>query len=150
MYTALYSLCVAYIHQSARSETCTIRFTTKWTSQYKRPQYTTEIQLNIHCSVFTVVFIRIPSVVHRRCTPITCTLSLSTQSSGQGGHPLLLSQCAPSTGATPVFSALPPLHFTDSLQTSRLLKEDMQDGVTICLCEGKHSLCLVGCCSRLA
>ena len=39
------------IRQVAGSQTCHVRFTTKWTPQYKGPLYTTEIRFNI-CSPF--------------------------------------------------------------------------------------------------
>ena len=57
------------------------------------------------------------------------TFPLNT-SLDQGRHPLVFSQRAPATGATPVFGAPPPLRFTDQLQTGRLQKEDMHDGAT--------------------
>ena len=62
------------------------------------------------------------------------TLSLSTRASGQGRLPLLLSQRALGVGATLVFGAAPPLHYKDPLRASQLLKEDMHNGITMCLC----------------
>ena len=71
-------------------------------------------------TVFVAVFIRITTCdilqVH---TGYVHTFHLNTNS-GEGRHPLMISQRAPGMGKTPVFGALPPLHFTDQLQTGRL------------------------------
>ena len=71
-------------------------------------------------NVFAVVFVRIMTCnilqVH---TSHANTFPLNTISH-HGRHPLMFSQYALGTGATPVFGAPPPLHFTDQLQSGRL------------------------------
>ena len=80
--------------------------------------------------IYAIVFIRIIA-----CTILQVHISyvhtfhLNT-SSGQGRHPLMISQRSPGTGVTPVFGALPPLRFTDQQQTGRLRKEGIHDGAT--------------------
>ena len=46
-------------------------------------------------------------------------------------------------------AALAPFRFPGSLQTGRLLEEDMHDGVNALVLEGKHNLQLVDCGSLL-
>ena len=81
-------------------------------------------------TVFAAVLVRIITCnILKVHTGHVRTFPLNT-SSDQGRHPLVFSQRAPGTGATPVFVAPPHLRFTDQLQTGRLQKEGMQDGAT--------------------
>ena len=141
--------------QPVHYEVCATVFTTKWTPQYRRPQTKMEIRLNIRClwtcpegTVFVAVFVRITTCntleVH---TGHVHTFPLNT-SSDQGRHPLMFSQRAPGMGGTPVIDAQLTLRFTDQLQ-NRQSPERRHARRSDCafVMEGKHNLCLVGCCS---
>ena len=109
--------------QPVHYEMCSTGFTTTWTPHSLQSQTMTEIRQQIWClwtclesTIFAAVFVHITICnilqVH---TSHAQTFPLN-MSSGQGRHPLMFSQLAPSTGATPVFGAQPTLCFIDQLQ----------------------------------
>ena len=141
--------------QPAHCEVCATMFTTKWTPQYRRPQTKTEIRLNIRCPLEM-------SRGHRICYRI-CTYNYMQYTGGayrsrahfpshtsldQGCYPLMFSQRAPGTGGTLVFGVRLTLRFTDQLQNWRApeRRHARRSDCTFVM-EGKHNLCLVGCCS---
>ena len=102
-------------------------------------------------TVFAAVFIRINTCnILRVYTGYVHTFPLNPNP-GQGRHPLMFSQCAPCTGGTPMFGSPPPLCFTNQLQNWQA-PESRHPRQSHCafVMEGKHNLCLVGCCSLLA
>ena len=144
-----------YHDQPARCETCATGFTTKWTPQYRRPQTKTEIRQNIRCPLDMSrghrICCRIYTYNYMQYTTGAYRLRAHFPSQHELGPrtPPLddLTTCSWHGRNTCVWCSAPSALYRSAANRQAPERRHAQWSHYTFVMEGKHNLCLVGCCS---
>ena len=141
--------------QPAHCEVCATVFTTKWTPQYRRPQTKTEIRQNIRrpldmsrghricCRICTYNYLQYTGGTYRSRAHFPSRHELGPRTPPLG----VLTTCSWHGRNTCVCCSAPSALYRSA--ANRQAPERRHAGRSDCafVMEGKHNLCLVGCCS---